>query len=221
MSALTHGLRCIGAGSYAQSLQTHDSHNSRYAVWIMNAKRCAGPCVDSRGDGAAEHQYQQGGHRDCAAGARSSNAHPLSQTYTCMCRNICTGEASVRAVPCIPVASSEQTAAIVLQARCSVIAAANPDNGRYDPSRTFNENVRTLTDPIISRCASNFGRQSVCGPIMHALRKLHSWGECVCYSINNCTDVAGEKLRVCIHVQQAAGFRLLGQQRSHIMFASA
>ena len=41
----------------------------------------------------------------------------------------------------------------MLQARCSVIAAANPDNGRYDPSRTFNENVRTLTDPIISRCA--------------------------------------------------------------------
>lgn len=41
-----------------------------------------------------------------------------------------------------------------LQARCSVIAAANPDNGRYDPSRTFNENVRSLTDPIISRCAA-------------------------------------------------------------------
>ena len=39
-----------------------------------------------------------------------------------------------------------------LQARCAVLAAANPDNGRYDPSRTFNENVRTLTDPIISRC---------------------------------------------------------------------
>lgn len=40
-----------------------------------------------------------------------------------------------------------------LRARCSVLAAANPDNGRYDPSRTFNENVRSLTDPIISRCA--------------------------------------------------------------------
>ena len=43
-----------------------------------------------------------------------------------------------------------------LQARCSVIAAANPDNGRYDPARTFNENVRTLTDPIISRCVPFF-----------------------------------------------------------------
>ena len=38
-----------------------------------------------------------------------------------------------------------------LQARCSVIAAANPVGGRYDPSRTFAENVE-LSDPILSRC---------------------------------------------------------------------
>lgn len=38
-----------------------------------------------------------------------------------------------------------------LQARCSVIAAANPDGGRYDASRTFAENV-ALPDPILSRC---------------------------------------------------------------------
>lgn len=37
-----------------------------------------------------------------------------------------------------------------LQARCSVIAAANPVGGRYDASRTFAENVE-LTDPILSR----------------------------------------------------------------------
>ncbi|KAL7675605.1 hypothetical protein ACOME3_001872 [Neoechinorhynchus agilis] len=37
-----------------------------------------------------------------------------------------------------------------LQARCSVIAAANPINGRYDASRTFAENV-DLTEPILSR----------------------------------------------------------------------
>lgn len=37
-----------------------------------------------------------------------------------------------------------------LQARCSVIAAANPVGGRYDSSRTFSENVE-LTDPILSR----------------------------------------------------------------------
>ncbi len=37
-----------------------------------------------------------------------------------------------------------------LSARCSVIAAANPAGGRYDPSRTFAENVE-LSDPILSR----------------------------------------------------------------------
>ena len=37
-----------------------------------------------------------------------------------------------------------------LQARCSVIAAANPVGGRYDSSRTFAENVE-LTEPILSR----------------------------------------------------------------------
>ncbi|KAK4535058.1 hypothetical protein CDCA_CDCA03G1083 [Cyanidium caldarium] len=37
-----------------------------------------------------------------------------------------------------------------LQARCSVIAAANPLRGRYDPSVSFMENV-DLTEPILSR----------------------------------------------------------------------
>lgn len=37
-----------------------------------------------------------------------------------------------------------------LQARCAVIAAANPIGGRYDPSLTFAENV-DLTEPILSR----------------------------------------------------------------------
>merc|ERR1719273_2211686 len=37
-----------------------------------------------------------------------------------------------------------------LQARCAVIAAANPIKGRYDSSLTFVENV-DLTDPILSR----------------------------------------------------------------------
>ena len=40
-----------------------------------------------------------------------------------------------------------------LQARCSVIAAANPEGGRYDASRTFAENV-ALPDPILSRSAA-------------------------------------------------------------------
>ncbi|KAI1733172.1 MCM2/3/5 family domain-containing protein [Ditylenchus destructor] len=37
-----------------------------------------------------------------------------------------------------------------LQARCTVIAAANPTAGRYDSSRTFAANVE-LTEPILSR----------------------------------------------------------------------
>merc|ERR1712179_639638 len=37
-----------------------------------------------------------------------------------------------------------------LQARCCVIAAANPIGGRYDPSLTFSENV-DLSEPILSR----------------------------------------------------------------------
>eukprot|EP00249_Psilotum_nudum_P028835 c38786_g1_i1 orf=143-2887(+) len=37
-----------------------------------------------------------------------------------------------------------------LQARCSVIAAANPVGGRYDSGKTFAQNVE-LTDPILSR----------------------------------------------------------------------
>jgi DNA replication licensing factor MCM2 len=37
-----------------------------------------------------------------------------------------------------------------LQARCAVIAAANPIKGRYDPSMSFADNV-DLTEPILSR----------------------------------------------------------------------
>jgi DNA replication licensing factor MCM2 len=37
-----------------------------------------------------------------------------------------------------------------LQARCAVIAAANPIGGRYNPSKSFQENVE-LTEPILSR----------------------------------------------------------------------
>lgn len=37
-----------------------------------------------------------------------------------------------------------------LQARCAVVAAANPIGGRYDPQKSFSENV-ALTDPILQR----------------------------------------------------------------------
>jgi DNA replication licensing factor MCM2 len=37
-----------------------------------------------------------------------------------------------------------------LQARCAVLAAANPIGGRYDATFTLAENVE-LTDPILQR----------------------------------------------------------------------
>ena len=37
-----------------------------------------------------------------------------------------------------------------LQARCAVVAAANPVKGRYDSSLSFEDNV-DLTQPILSR----------------------------------------------------------------------
>jgi DNA replication licensing factor MCM2 len=37
-----------------------------------------------------------------------------------------------------------------LRARCSVIAAANPVQGRYNSSLSFGDNV-DLSDPILSR----------------------------------------------------------------------
>ena len=61
-----------------------------------------------------------------------------------------------------------------LQARCSVIAAANPVGGRYDSSRTFAENVE-LSDPILSRQAAFLGPQSS-GGSQHPTRTPPCWG---------------------------------------------
>jgi DNA replication licensing factor MCM2 len=51
-----------------------------------------------------------------------------------------------------------------LQARCSVIAAANPIGGRYDASFSFSENVE-LTDPILQRFDVLCVLQDVVDPI--------------------------------------------------------
>lgn len=52
-----------------------------------------------------------------------------------------------------------------LQARCSVIAAANPIGGRYDSSYSFAENVE-LTDPILQRFDILCVLQDVVDPIV-------------------------------------------------------
>jgi DNA replication licensing factor MCM2 len=51
-----------------------------------------------------------------------------------------------------------------LQARCSVIAAANPIGGRYDSSLTLPENVE-LTDPILQRLDILCVLQDIVDPI--------------------------------------------------------
>ena len=55
-----------------------------------------------------------------------------------------------------------------LQARCSVIAAANPIGGRYDSSCTLAENVE-LTDPILSRFDCLVVLQDVVDPVADEL----------------------------------------------------
>ena len=67
-----------------------------------------------------------------------------------------------------------------LQARCSVIAAANPIGGRYDSSRTFAENVE-LTDPILSRSAHS---------------RLDSYA-CWCHSDTACTAESTYLVNAC------------------------
>jgi DNA replication licensing factor MCM2 len=52
-----------------------------------------------------------------------------------------------------------------LQARCAVIAAANPIGGRYDPSFTLAENVE-LTDPILQRFDILCVLQDVVDPVV-------------------------------------------------------
>ena len=44
-----------------------------------------------------------------------------------------------------------------LQARCAVIAAANPIGGRYDPSLTFSDNVSTVPLLFSHRAARCLG----------------------------------------------------------------
>ena len=51
-----------------------------------------------------------------------------------------------------------------LQARCAVLAAANPIGGRYDPSYTFAENVE-LTDPILQRFDILVVMQDIVDPV--------------------------------------------------------
>jgi DNA replication licensing factor MCM2 len=52
-----------------------------------------------------------------------------------------------------------------LQARCTVMAAANPIRGRYDASRSFLQNV-DLSEPILSRFDILIVLQDTVSPIV-------------------------------------------------------
>lgn len=80
----------------------------------------------------------------CRASAQS--------TYITTLLHRCWGllSAAVQAMEQQSISISKAGIVTQLQARCSVIAAANPIGGRYDASKTFSENVE-LTDPILSR----------------------------------------------------------------------
>ncbi|EOD41127.1 hypothetical protein EMIHUDRAFT_62542, partial [Emiliania huxleyi CCMP1516] len=67
-----------------------------------------------------------------------------------------------------------------LQARCAVIAAANPLKGTYDPSLSFTENV-DLTDPILSRfdciCVVKDTDERLAEFVVGSHRRLHPRAE--------------------------------------------
>ena len=63
----------------------------------------------------------------------------------------------------------------VLQARCSILAAANPIGGRYDPSMTFAENVSYY---FFRRESLNFtsqGNSATCRLLQYTLEIVAKW----------------------------------------------
>ena len=62
-----------------------------------------------------------------------------------------------------------------LQARCSILAAANPIGGRYDPSMTFAENVSYY---FFRRESLNFtsqGNSTTCRLLQYTLEIVAKW----------------------------------------------
>ena len=62
-----------------------------------------------------------------------------------------------------------------LQARCSILAAANPIGGRYDPSMTFAENVSYY---FFRRESLNFtsqGNSATCRLLQYTLEIAAKW----------------------------------------------
>jgi len=86
-----------------------------------------------------------------------------------------------------------------LKARCAVVAVANPTEGRYDPQRTFAQNVN-LTDPILSRFDVLCVLRDESDPVQDTRLADHV----VCSHIRSHPDASAEDKQVKPKLQQKA-----------------
>ncbi len=124
---------------------------------LKYAEKTAPRSVFATGKGASAVGLTAGVHKDTVTGswALEGGALVLADQGVCLIDEF--DKMNEQDRTSIHEAMEQQTisvskAGIVasLQARCAVIAAANPIGGRYDPSYTLSENVE-LTDPILQR----------------------------------------------------------------------
>jgi DNA replication licensing factor MCM2 len=88
-----------------------------------------------------------------------------------------------------------------LKARCAVVAVANPAEGRYDPQRTFAQNVN-LTDPILSRFDVLCVLRDESDPVQDHRLADHV----VCSHIRSHPDASSEDKLIKPKLQQKADF---------------
>lgn len=86
-----------------------------------------------------------------------------------------------------------------LQARCAVVAVANPTEGRYDPQRTFSQNVN-LSDPILSRFDMLCVLRDESDPVQDELLAEHV----VCSHMRSHPEANAEERQVQPRLQQQA-----------------
>merc|ERR1712013_422785 len=105
-----------------------------------------------------------------------------------------------------------------LQARCAVIAVANPVEGRYDAQRTFAQNVN-LSDPILSR----FDLLCVIRDESDPLQDERLADHVVCSHIRSHpdADVEDRKVRPKLQMKSSSHVELIDQEllRKYIIYA--
>merc|ERR1712137_861234 len=103
-----------------------------------------------------------------------------------------------------------------LQARCAVIAVGNPVDGRYDPQRSFADNVR-LSDPILSR----FDVLGVLRDEADVVQDEQLADHVVCSHIRSHPDAKGEKAVKPRRQDKASDVELIDQDllQKYIVYA--